>query len=165
MAAKKTTAGKAGAAEEDPNVDATGVGSSKAAAEKEQFPSTVGKPEVEIAKRSQDVDEAEANEHRKVFVIPVNPIGDDYDDEVHARNIDAMRQGMVLQGLRPTEDGRFVEARPHSDGQSVCLVYACKCVPAAVDEPGRPVRVTVEDQHALEDEERAEAEKNSPRKK
>ncbi len=116
-----------------------------------QFPSALGAPEVEIAKRSQDVDEAEASEHRKVFVVPRNPQGDDYDDDMHRRNIDAMRQAMLLQGLRPTEDGHFVGAEDHPDGQSVCLTYACSCVPAAVATPEQSVVwVTVEDQHAGE---------------
>jgi len=139
-AAKKTPAANAGPAEEEPG--RTGAGSS----------------EVEIARRSQDVDAAKATEHRKVFVVPKNPAGKDFDDAVHAANIDGMRQGMIAQGLRPTEDGRFVEARDHSDGQSVCLVYACRCVPASeATLEQNQVRVTVADTHALRDEERETA--------
>lgn len=120
--------------------------------EQAQFPSVLGEPEVEIAKRSQDIDEAQASEHRKVFVVQANPAGPDYDDDMHARNIDAMRQAMILQGLRPTEDGRFVGAEDHPDGQSVCLTYACACVPAAIATPEESVVwVTVEDQHAKGD--------------
>lgn len=105
-----------------------------------------------VAARSADVAETATSEHRKVFVIPKNPlVGDDYGDETHAANIDAMRQAMILQGLRPTEDGRFVGAEDHPDGQSVCLTYACACVPAALATPEQNVvAVTVDDQHALE---------------
>lgn len=118
-----------------------------------QAPSVAGYPEVEIAKRSQDVDEPAASEHVKVFVVQKNPLGEDYDDDVHAANIDAMRQSMILQGLRPTEDGRFVGAEDHPDGASVCLTYACACVPAAIATPEQNVvAATVEQQHALEEQ-------------
>ncbi len=155
-APKKAAAAKAAAdapaAPEE--TDATG------APELLQFPSDAGQPEVEIAERSADVDDREASEHRKVFVIPRNDlVTQDYDDEIHAElhraNIDAMRQAMVLQGLRPTEDGRFVRAQNHSDGQSVCLTYACACVPAHVATPEQNVvAITVDDQHALEEKTR-----------
>ncbi len=105
-----------------------------------------------IAARSQDVKEAASSEHRKVFVIPKNPLSDDYGGETHAANIDAMRQAMLRHGLRPTEDGHFVGAEDHPDGQSVCLTYACACVPAAVATVEQNVvAVTVADQHALEE--------------
>lgn len=128
-----------------------------------QHPSAVGEPEIEIAKRSQDVDEYRSGEHRKVFVVQKNPLGDDYDDAMHAANIDAMRQAMISQGLRPVEDGHFVGAEEHPDGQSVCLTYACACIPAAVATPEQSVvRVTVDDQHALE-REQAQTEKRTSR--
>ncbi len=108
-------------------------------------------PDEQVAARSADVSETATSEHRKVFVIPKNPLADDYGDETHAANIDAMRQAMILQGLRPTEDGHFVGAEDHPDGQSVCLTYACACVPAALATPEQNVvAVTVDDQHALE---------------
>jgi hypothetical protein len=74
---------------------------------------------------------------------------------------------MIHQGLRPTEDGRFVEAKDHSDGQSVCLVYACRCVPADVATLEQShVRVTVADQRELvREEKRAAAEDTSPEPK
>lgn len=106
----------------------------------------------QVAARSADVSETATTEHRKVFVLPKNPLTDEFEDATHTANIDAMRQAMILQGLRPTEDGHFVEAVDHPDGQSVCLTYACACVPAALATPEQNVvAVTVDDQHALEE--------------
>lgn len=138
MTTAKKTAAKAVTEQDQPKADAAVV-----ADEPEQR-----SEQEEIAARSQDVREGASDEHRKVFVVQKNPTGADYDDDMHARNIDAMRHAMILQGLRPTEDGRFVGADEHPDGQSVCLTYAAKCVPAATATPEEnTVWVTVEDQH------------------
>ncbi len=157
MAAAKKAAAKAAQAEASPPAEG-GSGSGATGApdstqpEQMQKPSLVGESEVEIAKRSQDVHEAKSSEHRKVYVVQKNGAGPDYDDDMHVRNIDAMRQEMIKQGLRPTEDGHFVGAEDHPDGQSVCLTYACACVPAAVASPEESVVwVTVHDQHNHEE--------------
>ncbi len=145
MAAAKKAAPKAA---DEPKRDVKGPGTS---GEPGPVDANAGTDAEQVAARSQDVDEQATPVHRKVFVIPKNPLGDDYGDETHTANIDAMRQAMILQGLRPTEDGHFVGAEDHPDGQSVCLTYACAAVPAATATPEQSqVRVTVDDQHALD---------------
>ncbi len=151
-AAKKAAAKKAAT---EPAVDTAAELEEKEPA-LAQFPSLAGHPDVEVAERSADVEEDATNVHRKVFVIPRNGLVDqDYSDAVHdamhAANIDGMRQEMVLNGLRPTEDGHFAGAEPHADGQSVCLAYEVAAVPAAVATPEQNVvAVTVDDQHRLD---------------
>lgn len=122
-----------------------------------QFPSLSGDVEAEVAERSQDVEAPKADEHLKVYVVQRNPEGDDFDEDMHRRNIDAMRQSAILQGLRPTGDGRFVGAEDGDDDGSVRLTYALPVVPAVVDEPGALRYVVEADQHAA-DQAEAEAE-------
>lgn len=141
-----------------------GTQQSEAQLEKEnpellQSPSLVGEVDVEIAKRSADVPERESQEHRKVFVIPrgtnveTGDFGGEEYEQLHAANIDGMRQGMILAGLRPTEDGRFVGAEVSEDGTSFELTYAAECVPAVVATAEQNVvAVTVEDQHRLDEQ-------------
>lgn len=82
-----------------------------------QHPSLVGREQVEIAARAQDVDEKQTDTYEKVYVVRKS----DYDarqvtgdwDEFHADNIRATRQFAVQVGLRPIEDGQFIGAETH----------------------------------------------------
>jgi hypothetical protein len=119
-----------------------------------QFPSVSdGDSGVEIAERSQDVVSPTATEHVKVYVVQRDPAkaGNVEDDEdMHARNIDAMRQALINQGMRPTGDGRFVSAEDGTDAGSVRLTYAIPVVPAAVADPAATFYVVQDDQHAAD---------------
>lgn len=97
-----------------------------------QAPSLVGRPEVEVAERTQDTDEAESGEFVKDFVVRRDQFDAEDPDAVHARNATAVRQFMVNQGLRPSADVRFVGEEEHWDGVSVVLRYSVGAVPAAV---------------------------------
>lgn len=122
-----------------------------------QFPSLSGEPEVEIAERSADVERPASAEHVKVYVVQRNVDGADFDEAMHQRNIDAMRQSLILQGMRPTGDGQFVGQEDGTDAESVRLTYSIPVVPAAIDEQNAPHYVVEADQHAA-DEVVAEAE-------
>lgn len=112
-----------------------------------QFPSDVGADEVEVAKRSSDLDnDDETTIHKKVFVIAP---GAELSDEDHLDNIGAMRNQLINQGLRPVEDGEFVGVETNKDGVSQDFTYQVKVVPAHVANPLTYVRV--EDQHAAEE--------------
>lgn len=71
------------------------------------------------------------DEHVKVFVIPgseTKPTATNYD---HEPNIDATRQYMMSQGLRPTSPVRFVGAEAFGPGgKSWALTYAVSALPA-----------------------------------
>lgn len=97
-----------------------------------QQPSLFGRPEVEVAERTADTDEAEATEFVKDFVVPKAQFEREDPDAVHARNATAVRQYMVNQGLRPDADVRFVGSDDWWDGVSVVLHYSVGAVPAAV---------------------------------
>ena len=129
----------------------------EAPVETRQFPSLSGEPGVEIAERSQDVEARSASEHLKVFVVQRNVDGADFDDAMHQRNIDSMRQSAILQGLRPTGDGRFVKQEDGTDDESVRLTYALPVTPAVVDDVTSTHYVTEADQHGF-DQAEAEAE-------
>jgi hypothetical protein len=97
-----------------------------------QSPSLVGRPEVEVAERTQDTDKAESGEFVKDFIVRRDQFDAEDPDAVHARNATAVRQFMVNQGLRPDADVRFVGEEDHWDGVSVVLHYSVGAVPAAV---------------------------------
>ncbi len=127
----------------------------------EQHPSLgdTPKPEEEVARRSQDVEKASTTVHRKDYVVLASAYeltGGDNRKEFHRANIEAARQAMMSQGLRPTADGRFVSKANHPDGKSVILHYDIPAAPAvvALDETGEQTvthaHVTLDDQHAAE---------------
>lgn len=97
----------------------------------EQFPSLIGEPELEIAKRSNDAEnDDERDTFRKVFVL----LKADYEggdkSGIHEANEAAVRQFLINQGLRPL--GPITHrAEKHPDGHSINLVYLAKAVPAA----------------------------------
>lgn len=120
-----------------------------------QFPALAGAPDVEIAERSADVHERASSEHRKVFVVQADSVYDPAaiaaDDDLHKRNIDAMRQAAILQGLRPTSDGQYVGSEVQADGVSVELAYSVDVVPASIATPEESnVAVLVEDNRRLQ---------------
>ena len=161
MAAKKTTtAKKASTAKKAParrpardtpsTSTAPGQPNEEAA---DQHPALDGKPGVEIAERSQDVHKASTNMHRKDFVLLQREYGSNDKDEMHRANIEATRQYLISQGMRPTGDGKFAGEEDHPDGVSVILHYDVPVVPAVtatVDDEGEAVvhaYVTLDDQH------------------
>jgi hypothetical protein len=101
-----------------------------------QFPSLNGQEGVEVAERTADSDETTATVFSKVFVVPRESYENGPDqDEVHARNMTAVRQFMVSQGLRPSADVTFVGEEDYpadTTGRSVALRYEVPSVPAAV---------------------------------
>lgn len=96
-----------------------------------QFPSLEGANDVEVAKRSQDVEEEATDTHEKVFVL----LKADYEsadkDALHFANLTAARQYLMNQGLRPSEDGEFT-GESDNGKRSVNLTYRIKVSPAAV---------------------------------
>ena len=106
-----------------------------------QFPSMVGKPGVEVAERSADVDKASSPAHEKVFVVLKREWAKADQDAIHEANIAAVRQYMVDNGLRTDQDVTFVgEEEVAHEGplptnpydESVGLRYRVTAVPAAV---------------------------------
>lgn len=143
-----------------PKNDGTPTAAEKKAFEaaQEQFPSTDGHEGVEVAERSQDVTKPTSSDHEKVFVL----LKRDFDtatateegaDALHQANIEAARQAMIHQGLRPTADGRFVGSKDHGDGASVDLTYAIPAAAAAIatDAEVAHAYVTLDDQRAAYD--------------
>lgn len=120
-AAKKAAAKKTAAKDDAQDVERDTM--------QDQFPSEHGDDELEIARRSADVHEERSGVHRKVFTVPP---GTFVDDDVHERNVWAMRQYLIHQGLRPEEDGHFVGEEKHEDGVSINLVYEVSVQPAHV---------------------------------
>jgi len=103
-----------------------------------QFPALAGEPDVEVAERTIDYgsptfggDPAGTTRHVKDFVTPKGAYEDEA-DAVNVRNINAVRQAMVNQGLRPDGDVDFEGATDHPDGVSVILRYGVKAVPAVI---------------------------------
>lgn len=97
-----------------------------------QFPSLAGEPEVEVAERAADTFTPEAEDFHREFIV----LKEDYDNgdksAIHERDGYAMRQELIHQGLRPTEDKPRVSAKNHRDGFNKVLRYSIKAVPAAV---------------------------------
>jgi len=103
-----------------------------------QFPSLAGEPDVEVAERTIDYgnptfggDPLGTSQHVKDFVTPRR----DYENErdaIHVRNINAVRQSMISQGIRPIGDVVFLGETDLPDGISVALRYGVESIPAAV---------------------------------
>lgn len=103
----------------------------------EQHPAIVGQPGVEVAERTIDAEKpANTVVHTKTFVTPKATWGTEDQDAVHARNINAVRQAMVNQGLRPDADVKFAKAYdwPYDGGISLGLDYEVKATPAVIAE-------------------------------
>jgi hypothetical protein len=133
-----------------------------------EFPSIAGegtgdddlsnKPEVEVAERSQDEDSATATVHRKDFVVLKAAWSEDDApvdvDKKHVDNIEATRQYLMHQGLRPTGDGKFTGSEDHPDGVSLILHYEVPVTPAIIaGQKGDKVNhahVTLDDQRNFE---------------
>jgi hypothetical protein len=155
MAAKKAAAAKKATvkkAEKDEHLDQLGT--------KETDGSTVEmSTEEEVAARSQDITDADTSDaFVKDFVVPGYGWDESVDqDETHRANLEATRQYLIHQGLRPTADGSFVGATDHPDGVSVILTYSVPAVPAheALEVTGGDLtvahaHVTLDDQHDAE---------------
>lgn len=133
----------------------------KATSGDEQHPSLADQPEpnVEVAHRSQDVEKDSTPTHRKTYVLlkeQYDSNGGDGADDIHLANIEAARQAMIHQGLRPTSDGKFAGSEDHPDGKSINLHYDIPAVPAVValgltgEQSVTHAHVTLDDQHAAE---------------
>lgn len=113
-----------------------------------QYPSRIGQPEVEVAERTVDIATAEEKAgttsavYRKRFVL-LKREWDTHTAEqkktVHERNIRAVRQFMVGNGLRPTGDTKLVDEKVTKVAQtgrlsndSVVLVYETPATPVAL---------------------------------
>jgi hypothetical protein len=95
-----------------------------------QHPALAGAPEVEVADRSADQDDTPTLRHHKDFVIPARDYFPDGLD--HTANIDATRQFLINEGLRPTGDVTFDGAEKHPDGYSMILHYSGPVIPAVI---------------------------------
>lgn len=118
----------------------------------------------EVAARSQDItDKKTSKVHVKDFVVLKSTWAGDRkvgDSDAHLANLEATRQGLISQGLRPTGDGKFAGEEDHPDGVSLILHYEVPAVPAheALEAGGETVahaHVTLDDQHAAEKAEAA----------
>ncbi len=85
-------------------------------------------PEI-IARRSADIEAKEADEYRKVFVLPPGPKPTPANGYAHDANEAATRQYALQAGLYPTGDVRHVSTKQHDNGVSWVLTYAVKVVP------------------------------------
>lgn len=135
-----------------PKKDGSPTAAEKRAAEaaEEQHPALEGAEGVEVAQRSQDEEKPSVEVHKKKFVVLAR---DYYDDEAtHLANVEATRQAMIGQGLRPTADGGFVGAEKHPDGVSLVLTYEvpAKAAVVATEQHVAHAHVTLDDQHAAE---------------
>jgi hypothetical protein len=117
------------------------------------------KPEVEVAERSQDEPDPTATVHRKDFVVLKAAWEGDLSsvdtEEKHRDNIEAARQALMHQGLRPTGDGTFTGSEDHPDGASLILHYEVPAKPAVTasdhEEPTvSHAHVTLDDQRDYE---------------
>lgn len=90
--------------------------------------SDLSDPEI-IARRSADIEAEEANEYRKVFVLPPGPKPTPANGYAHDANMAATRQYAIQAGLYPTGDVRHVSTKQHDNGVSWVLTYAVKVVP------------------------------------
>ena len=108
-----------------------------------QFPSLYSEQgqAVEVAERTIDREETEDGTpipdvlHVKEFVALKRDLELEGEDVVHARNINAVRQYMVNQGLRPDADVVFAGSTDLGGPpgrQSVSLRYEVRAVPAVV---------------------------------
>lgn len=113
-----------------PAVAAESTETGRKASRYRQHPALVGEPGVEVAERSQDTDAQSTTTHRKVFVTRKDDYTSTDTDQVHLRNMTAVRQYMVNQGIRPDASVRFIGAEDHFDGVSLNLVYEVSAVPA-----------------------------------
>jgi hypothetical protein len=124
-----------------------------------QHPALDGHEGIEVAERSQDETRLSTTTHRKDFVLLASAYGSNDKDEIHRANIEATRQAMIGQGLRPTGDGKFVSSEKHPDGKSITLTYEVPAKPSVVVTVEEPdvlhAHVALDDQH--------EAEKNGHR--
>lgn len=130
-----------------------------------QFPAKVGREGVEVAERTSDQAEDDSETHVKVFVLRKDAWdleSDDGKSEIHRRNINAVRQYMVGNGLRPGGDVSFVGeeeiASPRPDRPnlaSVALRYEVGAVPAIVADE-LPTRHVVVPQDGPDAKENAE---------
>jgi hypothetical protein len=161
-AAKKTTSAKKTAAKrparDTPSTSTAPDQPNEEAAD--QFPALDGEPGVEVSERSADVTKADTLTHRKDFVLLKREYGSNDHDEMHRANVEATRQYLISQGMRPTADGKFAGSDDHPDGVSIILHYDVPVVPAVtatVDDEGEAVvhaHVTLDDQHEREQERR-----------
>lgn len=121
------------------------------AAPDEQFPSETGDDNLEIAQRSADVHEERSSVHRKVFVVPP---GTELTDEFHERNVWAMRQYLINQGMRPEEDGHYADHETNADGESIDVAYEISVQPAhvATETEVKNATVPTEGKTSTEDE-------------
>jgi|SRR3954470_2608075 hypothetical protein len=120
----------------------------KSEARTSQFPSLNGQEGVEVAERTADSDKETATVFSKVFVVPRESYenGTADPDAVHQRNMTAVRQFMVSQGLRPSADVKFVGEEDYpadTTGRSVALRYEVPAVPAAVASAFEVAHVTI----------------------
>lgn len=105
-----------------------------------QFPSDMGKPNVEVAKRSADVDKASSSVHEKVFVLLRREWEKVDQDAIHEANKTAVRQYMASNGLRTDAKVTFVGEESVDEpslplnpyDESVGLRYRVAAVPARV---------------------------------
>lgn len=125
----------------EPDTDAPVVFGEKAQAEERrsrparerQFPSLYGKPDVEVAERTADTSEESTGQHVKDFVTTREQWDSANQDEQHKANINAVRQYMLANGLRPDADVEFEGEHDHPfDPKSIVLRYGVSAVPAAV---------------------------------
>lgn len=117
------------------------------------------KPEVEVAERSQDEPKPTATVHRKDYVVLKSAWEGDLStvdvEQKHRDNIEAARQALIHQGLRPTGDGKFTGQDDHPDGKSLTLHYEVPVKPAVIasdhEEPTiSHAHVTLDDQRDYE---------------
>jgi hypothetical protein len=161
-AAKKTTTAKKTAAkrpaQDTPSTSTAPDQPNEEAAD--QHPALDGKPGVEVSERSTDQPKPDTLTHRKDFVLLKREYESNDHAELHRANVEATRQYLISQGMRPTADGKFTSAEDHPDGVSVILHYDVPVVPAVtatVDDEGEAVvhaHVTLDDQHEREQERR-----------
>lgn len=113
-----------------------------------QFPALNGQEGVEVVERTADSDAETSKVFSKVFVVPRESYenGTADPDAVHARNMTAVRQFMVSQGLRPSADVRFVGEEDYpadTTGRSIALRYEVPAVPASVASAFEVAHVTI----------------------
>lgn len=121
----------------------------------EQFPSLDGEKTAEIAQRSQDETKATASVHHKDYVVLAEAWRNVEKTEAHRNNIEAARQALISQGLRPTGDGKYLGSAEHPDRKSLILSYEIPVTTAVLADPTEEplvagAHVTLDDQHAAE---------------
>lgn len=123
------------AAVPDQNVVATGL------ARERQHPSLTRADNgeaIEIAERTIDHDTVPTTQHVKDFVTTRREYDSEDHDAIHERNMRAVRQYMVNQGMRPDAKVVFLgesegpEIRFRPDRRSVTLRYGVEAVPSVV---------------------------------